>query len=135
MSRTIQGHGSKYSRKREAAIAALLSQRTIEEAARMAGISKPTLVRWLKLSEFQEACRKARREAVAQADARLQQASPAAASTLIKLMLDPATPVMARARVADSILDRAHEAVQMEELETRLHAVERLTQEMRSDRR
>src|SRR5580698_4573930 len=48
----ITGHGSKFSRKKEAAVAALLSQRTIDEAAKTAGIGTQTLHRWLKCRNF-----------------------------------------------------------------------------------
>jgi hypothetical protein len=41
------GHGSKFGRKKEAAIAALLTQRNIEEAAKAAGIGANTLLRWI----------------------------------------------------------------------------------------
>ena len=58
--------GSKFMRKKEEAIAALLSQRNIEEAARSIGIGNQTLLRWLKIPEFQAAYLEARRAAVAQ---------------------------------------------------------------------
>jgi hypothetical protein len=48
----MTGHGSKFGRKQEEAIAALLSQRSQEDAARVAGIAPKTLVRWLKAPEF-----------------------------------------------------------------------------------
>lgn len=44
----MKGHGSKFGRKQEEAIAALLSQRKLEDTARVAGIAPKTLVRWLK---------------------------------------------------------------------------------------
>jgi hypothetical protein len=65
-------------------------------------------IRWMKLPEFRNAYRAARREAVAQSDARLQQACTnppaagkfdAAAATLVKIMLD-AAPASARVRTA-----------------------------------
>ena len=71
----MEGHGSKFGRKKEEAIAALLTQRNVEEAARVAGIGTQTLIRWLKIPEFQAAYREARRAAVSQSNARLQQAS------------------------------------------------------------
>ncbi len=40
--------GAKQNRKREVAIAALLSRPTIEEAAQLAGIGEKTLRRWLR---------------------------------------------------------------------------------------
>jgi hypothetical protein len=42
----MAGHGEKFGRKMEAAVAALLTQRNIEEAAKAAGISARTLMRW-----------------------------------------------------------------------------------------
>jgi transposase-like protein len=55
------GHGAEFGRKKEQAIAALLTQRNIEEAAKAAGIGANTLLRWLKVPEFQTAYREARR--------------------------------------------------------------------------
>ena len=78
------GHGSKFDRKKEEAIAALLTQRSIEEAAKVAGIGTQTMYRWLKIPEFQAAYLEARRAAFSQTNARLQQASSAAVSTLLK---------------------------------------------------
>jgi hypothetical protein len=54
----MKGHGAKFNRKMEAAIAALLTQRNHEEATRVAGVGTATLLRWLKLPEFQTAYRR-----------------------------------------------------------------------------
>ena len=51
--------------------------------------------------------RKARRAAFGQCIARLQQASGAAVSTLLKVMVDPSTPASVKVRAADSILDHS----------------------------
>jgi transposase-like protein len=77
----MKGHGAKYDRKKEEAIAALLTQKNIEEAARSIGIGHATLLRWLKEPEFDTAYREARRAAFRQSVARLQQASGAAVTT------------------------------------------------------
>jgi hypothetical protein len=87
------GHGSKFGRKKEAAIAALLSQRNQEEAAQTAGVSKRTLNRWLGMPAFQAAYRDARRAAMSQANARLQQTASAAVSALLKVMVDLRTRI------------------------------------------
>jgi transposase-like protein len=84
----------------EEAIAALLSQRNVEEAARAIGINPNTLLRWLKLPEFQTAYREARRLAFGQAIAPLQQATSAAATTLLKTMVDPASLLLDRSLMA-----------------------------------
>ena len=60
------GHGSKFDRKKEQAIAALLTQRNIEEAAKSIGIGANALLRWMKEPEFQQAYRDARRQAFGQ---------------------------------------------------------------------
>jgi hypothetical protein len=119
------GHGSKFGHKKEAAITALLSQRNHEEAARAAGVSKRTLNRWLKMPEFQAAYREARRAAMFQANARLQQASSAAVSALFKVMVDPGTPASVRVRAADCILSRGNQGLENEDLHVRLAALER----------
>ena len=88
----------KLGRKQEDAIAALLSQRNIEDAARASGLGVRTLIRWLKLPEFRVAYREARRSAFSQSIARLQQGTSAAATTLLKIMLDVNAPASTRVR-------------------------------------
>ena len=46
----MKAPGGKFGRKKEEAIAALLTQRNIEEAAKAAGIGANTLLRWLKVA-------------------------------------------------------------------------------------
>jgi hypothetical protein len=122
----IVGHGSKFGRKKEEAIAALLTQRNVEEAARTAGIGTQTLIRWLKIPEFQAAYREARRAAVSQSNARLQQATSAAVSTLLRIMVDANAPASARVRAADRILERAKQGVENEDIEVRVAALEQV---------
>ena len=69
----MKGHGTKFGRKKEEAIATLLSHRSIEEAARAADIGINTLRRWMKEPEFQAAYREARRAALSRSIARLQE--------------------------------------------------------------
>ena len=123
----MAGHGTKLGRKQEEAIAALLSQRGIEDAARACGVGTRTLIRWLKLPEFNAAYRDARRAAVSQSVARLQQATGAAVSTLLKVMIDPSTPASTKVRAADSVLDHSAKAIEIEDLEVRLTELERVT--------
>jgi transposase-like protein len=87
----MKGHGSKFGRKKEEAIAALLTSRSVEDAAHAIGIGINTLLRWMQIPEFEAAYRQARRAAVSQATARLQQNSGAAAATILKIMVDPNT--------------------------------------------
>jgi hypothetical protein len=130
----MAGHGEKFGRKKEDAIAALLSQRNLEEAARTAGIGARTLLRWLKEPEFDKAYREARRAAFRQSIARLQQASGAAVSTLLKIMVDTTAPHSTRVRAADSVLDHAAKAIEIEDVEVRVTALEHAAEIAKSSR-
>jgi hypothetical protein len=96
--------------------AALLTHRNIEEAAGAVGISAKTLLRWMKEPEFDAACREARRAAFSQSVARLQQASGAAGSALLKVMVDPNTLASTKVRAADSVLDHSAKAIELEDI-------------------
>ena len=122
------GHGTKFGRKKEEAIAALLTQRNVEEAAKSIGIVPNTLLRWMKEPEFDADYREARRAAFSQSIARLQQASSAAATTLLKVMLDPNSPASTRVRAADSVLGHAAKAIEIDDIEARVTALEEATQ-------
>jgi hypothetical protein len=121
----MKGHGAKFSRKMEEAVAALLTQRNQEEAARAVGIGTATLLRWQKEPEFQAAYRAARRTAHAQSVARLQQATSAAVTTLLKVMVDPSTPPSTKVRAADSVLDHSAKAIELEDIDARVAELER----------
>ena len=43
----MKGHGAKFGRKKEDAIVALLTHRSIEEAAAAVGVSVKSLLRWM----------------------------------------------------------------------------------------
>lgn len=130
----MTGHGSKFGRKKEEAIAALLSQRNVEEAARAVGIDAKTLLRWMKDPEFDAAYREARRAAFGQSTARLQQAAGAAASTLLKIMVDPGAPASVRLRAADSVLGHAAKSIELEDIEARVAELERATEQTKGRR-
>jgi len=120
----MKGHGAKFGRKKEQAIAALLKERNIEEAARSIGVAPNTLLNWLKLPEFQTAYREARRHAYRQAIARLQQGTSAAATTLLKTLVDANTPASVKVRAAEAIFNHAAKAIEIEDLDARLSALE-----------
>src|SRR2546425_1105637 len=124
----MRGHGAKFSRKMEAAVAALLTQRNQEEAARAVGIGTATLLRWQKQPEFQQAYCAARRAAHGQSIARLQQATSAAVSTLLKVMVDASTPASTKVRAADSVLNHSAKTIELEDIEARVAALEKETQ-------
>jgi transposase-like protein len=123
------GHGTKFGRKKEEAIVALLTHRTIEEAARAINVVPNTLLRWMKEREFDVAYRQARRAAFGQSVARLQQMATAAVTTLGKIMIDTNAPASTRARCADSILNHTAKAIELDDIEARLSELERATEE------
>ena len=100
----------------------------LEEAAKVAGVTPRTLYRWQKEPEFDAAYRAAKRTAFGQAIARLHHLSSAAVSILGKVMMDPATPAATKVRAADSILARTAKAIETEEIEGRLAALEEAAQ-------
>lgn len=119
-----KGHGEKMTRKQEAAVAALLSEPTVEAAAARAGVSYRSLKRWLATDqEFLAAYRDARREVVEQAIALTQRASAAAVACLFQNMKcgTPAAEISA----AKEILARAIGGVELIDLLQRVEALER----------
>jgi len=122
----MSGHGQKLSRKQEVALAALLLQPTIREAAKVAAISEATLFRWLQLPDFQEAYRQAKRQAVGQAVTTLQRVSGEAVETLRKVMADEKAPASARVTAARAVLETAIKAVELEDLVARIEELERV---------
>jgi hypothetical protein len=69
-----------------------------------------------------------------QSVARLQQASRAAASTLLKIMLDQNTPASTRVRAADSVLDHAAKAIELEDIESRITVLEEAAERVKQTR-
>jgi hypothetical protein len=112
---------SKFGRKMEAAIAAFLIQRNIDEAAKSVGISPNTLLNWMRVPEFQAAYREARRAAYSQAVAKLQQGATAAATTL----LDQGTPASVKVRAAECVMTHSAKAIEIEDIEARVSELER----------
>jgi hypothetical protein len=119
------GHGSQYGRKKEAAIAAVLSERTIPDAARVCGVSTKTLRRWLQLADFQRELGVARRERFDQGTARFEQNVYQASTTVLMIMADPKVPYTVRLRAAECVLNRSGEKIVIDNLEQRLSELER----------
>src|ERR1039458_595127 len=88
----MSGNVTKLKPQQEEAILALLSNRTVEDAARVVKITPRTLYRWLNEPAFDAAYRQTRGTALRQCTARLQQISSAAVSVLARVMTDAATP-------------------------------------------
>jgi len=119
------GHGAKFGRKKEQAIVALLSHRNVEEAARAVGICANTLLRWMKELEFQAAYCEAIRSAHSQSIGRLEQASGAAVTIVLKLLVDPNVPAGIRLRAAELVLGQGTKAIEIADIAARVAELER----------
>lgn len=118
-----RGHGR--ASRQDRAIATLLEQTSLAKAAVTIGVSDVTLWRWMQKEDFQQRLRAARRQAYSQAVARLQQASAAAVATLLRVMTDQTAPAASRVRAADSVLDHATRALELDDIEARVAELER----------
>jgi hypothetical protein len=120
----MAGKPGKFGRKREDAIAALLTQRNVDEAAKAAGIGTRTLLRWMKEPDFDTSYREARRVAFRQSIARLQHASSTAVSLLQKAIVDSSAPYSTRVRAAEIVLSHTAKAIEIEDIDARVAALE-----------
>jgi hypothetical protein len=111
-------------RKREQAIAALLSSRTIADAAQACRLGERTLKRWLATPEFQEEFRQAKKESLRAAAARLNAAAGMATETLKAIADDPTSPAAARVTAARTILESAMRDRELDDLESRISQLE-----------
>jgi hypothetical protein len=128
----MTGHSTKFGQKKEEAIAALLTQRNLDEAAKATGVAPNTLLKWMKDPEFNAAYRKARHAAFSQSIARLQQGTSVAATTLLKTMIEAGTPASVRVRAAEAIFHHAAKAIEIEDIEARVAALEAAAEMSRS---
>jgi hypothetical protein len=120
----VKGHGEKLTRKQEQAIAALLTEPTLEQAAALAGVSKRTLEYWLARPDFQAAYRKARAAVLERTVGRLVSGSGRAVGVLVECLESPRPSD--RIRAAATLLAHAVGAVEVVELERRLSELEQV---------
>jgi hypothetical protein len=66
----------------------------------------------------------ARRTAYSQAVAKLQQGATAAATTLLKVMLDQTTPDSVKVRAAECVMNHSSKAIEIEDVEFRVAELE-----------
>jgi len=113
-------------------LAALLTEPTVEEAARKATVAHTTAYRWLREAPFRATYRTARREAVLQATAQLQAATGKAVRTLVGVLDDPAALASAKVAAARTILEGAGKGVELEDLADRLTQLEHVLTEIQA---
>jgi len=107
-----------------AAVFAIASTATIEQAARLAKISRSTLFRWMTDQSFMNQLRAARSEVFASAIGTLKAATGKAAAVLLDLL--SSKKEMTRFRASSAILDLALRIHEGEELDERLRRLEGL---------
>lgn len=120
-----KAQSEKYERLKDNAIIALLTAPNIDEAAKIVGVGASTLYRWLKLPEFQEELKEARRQAVALAIGKLQRSTSAAVGVLQSVAEDKEAPASARVSAAKTIIEMALKAVELDDVIRRLDEIEK----------
>jgi len=125
---------SKLTPKQEQAVLALVTNQGVDNAARAVGVAPRTLYRWMNEPVFDKAYRKARRDAFGQGTARLQQASGAAVSSILKIMVDPHAAASTKLRAADLVLSHGAKAIELEDVEARVAELERVAEESKKTR-
>ncbi|HBQ26326.1 MAG TPA: hypothetical protein DD791_08030 [Syntrophomonas sp.] len=118
------GHGEKQSRKRELLICALLTEPTVQEAAAKVKIGTTTAFRWLQEPDFQREYQEARKQAVSQAIAQLQQATTHAVATLVEIMSDQEATPASRVSAAKTVLEMSMKAIELDDLANRIERLE-----------
>ena len=109
-------------RRREQAVAALLTEPTLDRAAHRAGVSEKTLRRWLRDAEFQSAYGAAREEALRMALGRLQGLLLQATATLERAMLCGTPTTEVRAPIA--VIEHGFKGTELLDLANRVAALE-----------
>ncbi len=114
------------SRKQEAAIAALLTCPTVQEAAEQVGVNPRTLWRWMQDDGFQGRYRDARQDALREVVVALRNACTDAVRTLTEVMAGQheATPA-SMVTAAKTVLEYAFRAAIEEDLAERIAVLER----------
>jgi hypothetical protein len=126
--RSERGHGAKSPAVRERAIVALLSERTIADAAAKAGVDESTLRRWLSEDKVFQAEYAAARQAVFQSGINRVQALTAKAVDTLEDLLDANINANVRLGAARTV---AEIGIHQHDAETILQKLE----EMESDQR
>jgi hypothetical protein len=120
--------GGPQTRKREAALAALLSCRTIKQAAKRAKIGERTLRGWLAEDEFRREYQAARRQALEKAVSQLHGALGQAVRTLKRRLTGGKEADQIRAALG--IIDRAMSGAEMLDLAGKVAELETILRKL-----
>lgn len=115
---------SKFGRKREAAISALLSAVTLAEAAAQCGISEATLRRWRQEPEFEAEYRNAKGQLLETTINRLRIIGIDGVMALHRVAVDKDSPAGAVVSAGRAIAEVLLKAVEVQDMEERLRKLE-----------
>jgi hypothetical protein len=118
--------------KQEKAIAALLTEPTIQLAADKAGVGETSLYRWMKEEAFDKAFKEARKSALSQTISRLQQTTTDAVNTLKSVMENEEAPASSRVTAAKTVLEMAFKAYELEDLAAEVEEMQKYIQEIKA---
>ncbi len=113
--------------RQEKFLLALLSEPTVNQACRTAGISPKTGRNYLHSEVFSEAYKKMRRDIMKQTTARLQFLALKATQELEKILDNPEASPYAKINAAQLVLDKAYKGLELEDLEERIERLEQIT--------
>lgn len=112
-------------RLREKAVSALLSEKTVERAAKKCNVTRQTMHRWLRDAEFRAAYQEAKAEMLRTATRSLTRNSAKAADTLARIFMGRPKPNQsANVSAATATLRLALDAFALEDLDERLRKLE-----------
>jgi hypothetical protein len=106
------------------AIMALMSEASIQAAAKVAGTSERTLHRWLDDPEFSRVYSAARRKAMQHAITTLQRGASGAAEALATIACDVDEKGSTRVQAARAVIELGLRTIELEDLEARIAALE-----------
>jgi hypothetical protein len=118
----VNGHGAKFGRKADVAVACLLAEPTIEAAAQRAGVSEVTLRRWLREPGFRALYQAARAGVLERVVGTLLAACTEAVETLRRNLSCGKPSVETRA--AEVILVQATKGIETLDLAQRIAELE-----------
>ena len=116
-------------------VQAMLACRTIDEAARAAGIASRTADRWLTKPAVRLALAETQARTLAQVTRRLVTAMSGALDTLRDIHSNPAANIGARVSAARAILDAGLKYSELVDLQERLAKVELALEEVQNEQR
>lgn len=106
------------------ALAELLAGKSVQAAAKAAGVSRETVHRWLHEPDFRAAQQAGRRQLTQQALSQLQSITATAIGVVKELMLDKGKPASVRLRAAQIVIEATVKWLELEDFEARLAALE-----------